>query len=141
MQASLQDVKDLIAAQSRTLYVTHHNSPTQTVVGGLQTDLAEFAGTLKAQGYKSTPLRVPGALHSPLVAGAQAPLRAALERETLRPPTRLFYSNVTCGQVARAEEFVNDLVAQLAELRATLRRIPQRPADPPDTGRPATCCS
>lgn len=115
VQASLEQVEALIAAQPRTLYVTHHNAPTQVVVGGLQTDLAEFAGTLKAQGFKSTPLRVPGALHSPLVADAQAPLRAALERETLRPPTRLFYSNVTCGQVARAEEFVDNLVAQLAE--------------------------
>ncbi|MHB1861430.1 MAG: SDR family NAD(P)-dependent oxidoreductase [Gemmatimonadaceae bacterium] len=115
VQASLEQVQDLIAAQRRTLYVTHHNSPTQTVVGGSQTHLAEFAGTLKARGYKSTPLRVPGALHSPLAKPAQAPLRAALERETLLPPTRLFYSNVTRDQVVRAEDFVDNLVAQLAE--------------------------
>ncbi len=115
VQASLDEVQRLIGAQSRTLYVTHHNAPAQTVVGGSRADLAGFAQTLNRRGLKSTPLRVPGALHSPLVRGAQGPLRAALERETLRPPTRLFYSNVTCGQVVRAADFVDNLVAQLAE--------------------------
>lgn len=115
IQASVEDVRSLVAGQSRELFITHSNAPEQTVVGGLQPDLLAFAALLRARGIASTPLRVPGALHSPLVAAAQPALRAALERESLRPPTRLFYSNVSRAQVSQPREFVENLVAQIAE--------------------------
>ena len=115
MQASLDDVRALIAAQDRPLYVTHHNAPQQVVVGGSLSDLAGFGRQLAELGLKQTPLKVPGALHSPLVRAAQEPLRAALADETLRPPTKLFYSNVTADRVSAPDGFVANLVAQLVE--------------------------
>ncbi len=126
VQASPDEVRELIAAHPGTLFVTHHNAPSQTVVGGRLTDLGAFAESLAGHGFKSRPLRVPGALHSPLVKAAQGPFRAALEQETLRPPTRLFYSNVSCAQVARPADFIENLVAQLVETLdypALLRRL------------------
>ena len=58
---------------------------------------------------------MPGALHTPLVQGAQEPLRVALANEDLTPPTKLFYSSVTSGRASAPDEFVANLVAQLVE--------------------------
>lgn len=113
VQAPPETVRELMVGHP--LHVTHHNAPEQTVVGGRVADLERFAVVLGEHGLKSRALKVPGALHTPLVKSAQEPLRQALAKETLRPPTRLFYSNVTNDRVHEPSRFVENLVAQLTD--------------------------
>ncbi|MCE7869757.1 acyltransferase domain-containing protein, partial [bacterium CPR1] len=113
VQASPEIVRELMVGHP--LHLTHHNAPEQTVVGGRLKDLETFAVVLSEHKLKSRWLKVPGALHTPLVKAAQEPLRQALARETLLPPTRLFYSNVTNDRVFEPEKFVENLVAQLTD--------------------------
>lgn len=111
VQASREVVRELLG--KRPLYVTHRNTPEQTVVGGRVAELESFQAVLREHQLASRLLKVPGALHTPLVEEACQPLRRALERETLSPPTRLFYSNVTNDRVFEPEQFVGNLVDQI----------------------------
>lgn len=77
------------------LFVTHVNSPTQTVLGGKLSELEILHSQLRQKGVASRMLNVPGALHTPLVESARAALSSYLDQIELRPPTKLFYSGVT----------------------------------------------
>lgn len=113
--ASPKVAEKAIQASRLELFLTHQNAPEQSVVGGRLQDLNLLAERLAEQKVKTRLLKVPGALHTPLVRAAQAPMRKVLQEMTLRPPTRLFYSNVTNRLVADPAEFVENLVAQLTD--------------------------
>lgn len=69
------------------------NGPGQVVVSGTRAGLDALAEAAMAAGAKRVlPLAVSGAFHSPLVASAQAPLRAELQATRWRTPDPLFYS-------------------------------------------------
>lgn len=72
------------------------NCPGQLVISGAAENLARACELAKAKGARrALPLPVAGAYHSPLMAGAQPGLRAALARVPLAPPSVLVLSNVT----------------------------------------------
>ncbi|MGE0492896.1 MAG: beta-ketoacyl synthase N-terminal-like domain-containing protein [Vulcanimicrobiota bacterium] len=97
------------------LYFTHYNAAGQTVVGGLNSQLAALESELRKDSMPTRRLKVPGALHTPLVASAQTALEARLARLELRPPTILFYSNVTNQPATQVEVIRQNLVRQLVE--------------------------
>jgi malonyl CoA-acyl carrier protein transacylase len=66
--------------------IANDNAPDQVVLSGRREAL-EFAGIdARTHGMRAMMLDVAGAFHSPHMAGAVAPFRAALARATLRPP-------------------------------------------------------
>src|SRR5262249_20110524 len=79
------------------------NSPGQCVLSGGRASLERAVAALRERGYQVTPLDVPVASHSPLMAEIAAPLRALLERITFREPELTLVSCVT-GKVARTAE-------------------------------------
>ena len=90
------------------------NSPGQVVISGdvpsvrRAMDLAKEAGAKRA-----IPLNVSGAFHSPLMAVAEAGLRAVLDAVELRDPRFPIVSNVTAAPVTRAADARRLLVEQL----------------------------
>ena len=113
VQASPEKVLPWI--NGHQLYLTHRNSPQQSVIGGRNTDLDHLAELLQSKGLATLRLRVPGALHTPLVAPAQTALRQQLESTRLLPPRRLFYSGVNHTCLADPAQIRANLVDQLVQ--------------------------
>ncbi|MFN8606516.1 MAG: SDR family NAD(P)-dependent oxidoreductase [Vulcanimicrobiota bacterium] len=113
VQASPEKVLPLL--NGHQLYLTHRNAPQQCVIGGGNAELDQLAGLLHSQGLASLRLKVPGALHTPLVAPAQAALRQQLEAIQLLPPSRLFYSGVNQACVVDPVLIRRNLVDQLVQ--------------------------
>lgn len=97
------------------LSITHKNSPQQTVIGGAKSAIEDFLPILKELGFNFRELRVPGALHTTLVAPAQKALKEALDKELFRPPTTLFLSNVSNRYGTNSDELKTNLVNQLVD--------------------------
>lgn len=108
---------DLVGSmlQGTELTITHCNSPEQTVVGGKIAELALLEIALQREGVDFRRLRVPGALHTELSRHACEPLRQALEKEQIRPPDRMFVSNVGNRYTTEPEDIKANLVRQLVE--------------------------
>jgi len=82
------------------VWPANFNSPGQVVVSGRPAALEGFAAAAREAGARKViPLAVSGAFHSPLVASAQAPLRAELEDTAWRAPDPAFFSVSEVGFV------------------------------------------
>ena len=95
--------------------VANDNSPTQLVVSGPDTALAEVAGYVRSAGGRCLLLSVEGAFHSPAVAAAAAEVRDALDRVDVRMPPVPVVSNVTARPYRAPGEIRSLLVRQLTE--------------------------
>jgi acyl transferase domain-containing protein/NAD(P)-dependent dehydrogenase (short-subunit alcohol dehydrogenase family) len=113
VRARAKDIEELVGRLG--LFFTHFNADEQTVVGGRTAALEDLARTLGERGIACARLRVPGALHTPLVASAQPKLERYLAGLKLRPPTCLTYSNVSNRPATEPEEIRRNLVRQLTE--------------------------
>ncbi|WP_041394084.1 type I polyketide synthase [Photobacterium profundum] len=90
----LADVEKCISA-FEGVSIANYNAPTQLVIAG-PTDSAQLAAkALTEQGFKAIPLPVSGAFHTPLVAHAQKPFAAAIDKATFSTPALPLYSNAT----------------------------------------------
>lgn len=102
------------SAEGSVVVPANFNSPGQVVVSG-DVDAVERAGGLlvSAGAKKVQALNVSGAFHSPLMAVAEAGLRAQLEGAPFAPPAFPVVSNVTASPVTDADEARVLLVQQL----------------------------
>jgi len=81
------DTVEELCAGIDGVWPANFNSPGQVVVSGRRAALDDLAAKATAAGAKRVlPLVVSGAFHSPLIAAAQAPLRAELEKTAWRTP-------------------------------------------------------
>ena len=88
------------------------NCPGQFVISGESEKIVQACDLAKAKGARrAVPLPVAGAYHSPLMASAQAKLKAELEKVTLQTPAITAVSNVT----AHPHEGVDSIRARLVE--------------------------
>ena len=85
--AVLDGLDDVIAA--------NWNGPSQTVVAGTKSGVAQAIELARALGLRAQPLPVACAFHSPLVAGARSPLSALVARLGPAPPDRPVFGNAT----------------------------------------------
>ncbi|MEZ6098603.1 MAG: SDR family NAD(P)-dependent oxidoreductase [Pirellulaceae bacterium] len=111
--ASPEEVAHRIRDVEHEIYVTHHNSPLQTVVGGSHHALEALRKILASDGLSMQRLSVPAAMHTPLIAEAQLSLRNAVERESLQPPKIPLLSNISNLYVAEPRQIRDNLVHQL----------------------------
>ncbi len=101
------DAADEIAA-AHDITVANDNAPGQVVLSGDRAALREAAADVKARGLRALELPVAGAFHSPAMAGAVAPFRAALDAVELRDPGAPVY----CAAIAAP---FDDVRVRLAE--------------------------
>ncbi|GAC1515444.1 MAG: ACP S-malonyltransferase [Gemmatimonadaceae bacterium] len=108
ISSRIEDLCRTASGANDVVVPANYNSDDQVVVSGTAGAVARLGELAKAAGAKRiVPLKVSGAFHSPLMAGASAPLDAALERCEWRDPAFPVYSNVnerpnTSGPAARA---------------------------------------
>jgi acyl transferase domain-containing protein len=91
------------------VWVANHNSPSQTVLAGTEDGLKAAATKLQAASVRNQRIPVACGFHSPLIAGAKAPLAAALSQAKFATPRKPVYSNTT------GKPHGTDIAAQLAE--------------------------
>ena len=72
--------------------VANDNAPGQIVLSGAPADLRDVRSKARAAGLRAIPLDVSGAFHSPQMAGAVAPFRAALAKVRIHAPSAAVYS-------------------------------------------------
>lgn len=94
------------------VWPANFNSPGQVVVSGAAAALEAFSAAAREAGARKViPLVVSGAFHSPLMASAQAPLRAELEATRWGTPDPAFFSVSEVGFVG--DDFIDVLSRQL----------------------------
>ena len=77
--------------------VANHNSAEQIVISGEEAALAAAAPLVKEKGGKAIPLKVSGAWHSELIAGAVPDFEAAMAKVTFNGPATPVLFNVTAA--------------------------------------------
>jgi malonyl CoA-acyl carrier protein transacylase len=118
VMAPLAAVEEIVASIDGYVVLANVNSTRQVVLGGATDAVGRAVEALKARGHDAFPLPVSHAFHTDIVAGASVPLRAALQRLGLKPPTLPIVANVdgefypTDGDVR--EQMLDILARQVA---------------------------
>jgi [acyl-carrier-protein] S-malonyltransferase len=98
MGSDLETIEAVVAelrAAGRALWVANVNAPGQVVIAGGSDDVAALAEHGRELGLRRVvPLKVAGAFHTPLMAGAQASLDEALGRESFTTPSFPIWTNL-----------------------------------------------
>ena len=95
--------------------LANRNGPRQTVVSGPREGVARFVETARAQGLRVRSIPVACGFHSPLVAGATAPLAESAARVVERGPSLPVYSNVDAATYSSdPEEIAQRIGAHVA---------------------------
>src|SRR5207244_6166036 len=85
VQAPQETILDVLRAEGIDLVLANKNAPQQTVLSGPTPMVERAAAAFAARQLRAQRLAVAAAFHSPLVAAAERPFRAALERVPFRP--------------------------------------------------------
>ncbi len=93
--------------------LANFNTREQTVVSGSPELVAKAGNLAKAEGARVVPLKVSGAWHSPLMAGATADFTAFLEKLTFKAPQLPIYLNATAAPETNAERLRQLMSGQL----------------------------
>ena len=95
--APLADVEAEVAPRAARISVAAVNGPESIVVSGARSDVEAVVAAFAARGVRAQSLKISMAAHSPLTAGAQAPLGQAAAAITTRPPSIPVAWNLTGG--------------------------------------------
>ncbi len=106
-------VQQLIDASHLAVTISHRNAPEQTVVGGKQAAVAQFAQYVDNEGLVSRLLAVPTAFHTPALSAAQQPFAHALMALALAPPKLPLLSSVNNQYASEPAAMRNALAVQL----------------------------
>jgi [acyl-carrier-protein] S-malonyltransferase len=101
-----------LCGEGQQVWPANYNCPGQIVISGSEQGVADVCERAKAAGGKAIRLRVSGAFHSPLMAGAAADFAPALAAVTFGPLNTRFMSTVT-SRVETVERVPGLLVEQL----------------------------
>jgi [acyl-carrier-protein] S-malonyltransferase len=103
--------------------VANDNAPGQLVLSGRTEAVAEARKALRAEGVKAIRLPVAGAFHSPLMEGAAARFREALEAVELSAPSRPVYSSTAAAPFADVRDGLAAALTQPVIWTETLRQM------------------
>jgi [acyl-carrier-protein] S-malonyltransferase len=102
-------------ANGEVLVPANFNSPGQIVVSGALGACDRIAKAADAAGFKSIPLKVAGAFHSPLMQTAADRMAAELEKVQFNPPRTTVFANVTAQPHADPAAIKKLLVDQIVK--------------------------
>ena len=102
-------------AQGEILVPANFNSPGQIVVSGALGACDRVAKAAEAAGFKSIPLKVAGAFHSPLMQSGADRMAAELDKVHFNSPRTTVYANVTAQPHTDAASIKRLLVDQIVK--------------------------
>jgi acyl transferase domain-containing protein/acyl carrier protein len=124
VQATPEIITEVLQAENLDLVLANKNAPRQTVLSGPTAAIERAAASFETRKIRTQRLSVSAAFHSPLVAAASEPFRAALNDIAFHPAATIVYANTTAqaypddphaardllaGQLARPVEFVHQI--------------------------------
>jgi [acyl-carrier-protein] S-malonyltransferase len=111
----IDQVRNIVAeaSQSGIVAVANHNSAQQIVITGAPDAVAKAGELASAKGAKAIALKVSGAWHSPLIAGAEADFKAFLETIEFKAPKHPVVHNVTADTQPDPEKIRTLMADQL----------------------------
>ncbi len=113
VRAEPSQVRSVLSRHELECYITHQNSPNQTVIAGDAANIEKAKHALTDDGYASIIIPVPAAFHTPLMADAQRVLASGFGHETLRPPRHAFLSATSTTYLAEPLAIRTALIEQL----------------------------
>lgn len=102
-------------SQGEVLIPANFNSPGQIVVSGAIKACERIAAAAEAAGFKSIPLKVAGAFHSPLMQSGADRMAAELDKVSFNSPRAVVYANVTAQPHADGASIKRLLVDQIVK--------------------------
>ncbi|MBI3734888.1 acyltransferase domain-containing protein, partial [Candidatus Sumerlaeota bacterium] len=134
VQASEEEARRVIEDEGLDVVIANKNAPKQIVLSGSKNAIEKAAEAFKRRKISCTALPVGAAFHSSLVAGAQGPFRAGLERVDFKSGDIAVYANSTAEPYPEDAQAARDLLAgQLARGVEFARMIERMRADGAET--------
>lgn len=93
--APLAEIERIVAGIDGYVVVVNVNSTSQAVIGGATVAVESAVQAIEQAGFTAVPLPISHAFHTSIVAPACEPLRRALMRLDLRPPSLPIVANLT----------------------------------------------
>jgi len=112
VQAPLDAVESLLSQNQFDLVIANKNGPSQAVLSGRTAEIERAASVLQSRRVTHVRLPVAAAFHSPLVANASGPFRAAMEPIAFHAAQLPVFSNSTGREYPRDPQLARDLLAQ-----------------------------
>jgi malonyl CoA-acyl carrier protein transacylase/acyl carrier protein len=111
VMAPIEEVESVVRQERVDVVVANRNSPTQAVLSGSTTEIERAERSLQKRRLHHVRLPVAAAFHSPLVAGAYGPFRAALEPIDFQEAQLPVFANSTSQEYPRDPQAIRDLLA------------------------------
>jgi [acyl-carrier-protein] S-malonyltransferase len=106
--------KDAAEQTGKAVQIANYNSPGQVVISGDQEAIAQANALLRERGgWRTIPLAVSIAAHSPLMAGVVQEFRAAIDGTPLHTPTVPVVANISARPLLSVDEIRDELAGQL----------------------------
>lgn len=106
--------KDAAEQTGKPVQIANYNSPGQVVISGDQEAIAQANALLRERGgWRTIPLAVSIAAHSPLMAGIVQEFRAAIDGTPFRMPTVPVVANISARPLLSVDEICDELAGQL----------------------------
>ena len=116
VSATVEQVREALAALDTDVVVANHNAPTQVVLSGKTPAIEAVETALREGGLRCKRLPVATAFHSEVVAGASQTFGASIADVTLQTPRIPVFANATAAPYpAGAPDIRTQLASQLAQ--------------------------
>ena len=117
-------------AGGEVLVAANFNAPGQIVVSGTKAACERFNTAAAAAGFRSVPLTVAGAFHSPIMQPGADVMKGELDKVDFKPPVGNVYSNVTAdlhGTTESIKALLVDQIVRPVRWEQTIARIANEP--------------
>jgi acyl transferase domain-containing protein len=115
VRAAVHEVDAILKSAALPVYVTHLNSPRQTVIAGSGEGIAAAKILLDRQGLAAMSISVPAPFHTPLLGDAEIAFERMSSGVPMRPPTTGFLSATCVQYLAEPSGIRHSLVRQLTQ--------------------------
>ncbi len=112
VQAPLTELDTMLAHESIHAVLANRNSPSQGVLSGTRDAIARAVRACADRGWRTTPLQVAAAFHSPLMQGAVNRFRHGLDDIEFSAGTVTVYANCSAEPYATDAATVRDTLAR-----------------------------
>ena len=112
VQAPLTELDQMLADEAIDVVLANRNSPSQGALSGTRDAIERAVQACAARGWRTTPLQVGAAFHSPLMADAGDRFRHALDEVAFSDGSLPVYANCTAEPYAADADMVRDTLAR-----------------------------
>ncbi len=112
VEAPLEDIDELLEAESDDVVLANRNTPTQGIISGVRKAVERVGRACEQRGWRTKMLQVSAAFHTKFMAPAQERFRTALEEITFELGRIPVFANVTAGLYPDDAGGARDLLAR-----------------------------